>query len=300
MTRATQSAGDSRIEIDLTNDCEILDLTTGGRSQDCAELDLTSEERLDGRGATHGGSVTQLRARPAVDLATELAVETVLTVDDIASILDRVGRRKDSRTYRVATRMIDVTLSLVALILALPVIAIVALVIAVDSPGPVLFKQARVGRNGKVFSFYKFRTMYTDAKERFPDYYAYDYSQDELPTLFFKLADDPRLTRIGRRLRRTSLDELPNLLNVLKGDMSLVGPRPEIPQMIRHYRPEELKKFSVKPGLTGLAQISGRNILRFKQTIALDLEYVDNRSVAFDLTVLRRTPGTVVKMIGAL
>ena len=112
------------------------------------------------------------------------------------------------------------------------------------------------------------------AAQRFPHLYAYDYSDDELPTLYFKLADDPRLTRFGRHLRRTSLDELPNFINMLKGEMTLVGPRPEIPQMVRYYQPDQLAKFSVHPGLTGLAQMSGRNILRFEQTIALDLEYV--------------------------
>jgi lipopolysaccharide/colanic/teichoic acid biosynthesis glycosyltransferase len=157
-----------------------------------------------------------------------------------------------------------------------------------------------VGRDGKLFYFHKFRTMYVDARERFPELYAYDHDDDELETLFFKLKDDPRLTRVGARLRRTSLDELPNFLNVLTGEMSLVGPRPEIPEMIRCYQPEELLKFATKPGVTGLAQISGRNILRFKETNACDLEYVERRSLRFDLEILYRTPGVVVRMIGAL
>ncbi len=197
-------------------------------------------------------------------------------------------------------RALDIAVSLAVLIVTSPLMLVLAILIVLDSGGPALFRQIRVGRNGELFEFYKFRTMYADAAQRFPHLYAYDYSDDELPTLYFKLADDPRLTRFGRHLRRTSLDELPNFINVLKGDMTLVGPRPEIPQMVRYYQPDQLAKFSVHPGLTGLAQMSGRNILRFEQTIALDLEYVETRSLRMDLSLLRRTPATAFQMIGAL
>ena len=141
--------------------------------------------------------------------------------------------------------------------------------------------------------------MRIDAAERFPQLYAYEYDSDEIETMFFKLPYDPRCTRFGKHLRRTSLDELPNLINVLKGDMTFVGPRPEIPQMLPYYEPHQYCKFAVRPGMTGLAQVSGRNILRFVETNAKDLEYVERRSLWFDLTILFKTVGIVPLMIGA-
>ena len=203
----------------------------------------------------------------------------------VEEALDHV-RRHPSRprpVYDSAKRAIDIVLAPVLLVLALPFIAVLAVVVKLDSRGPVIFRQTRVGKNGRLFTFYKFRTMCQDAE-----------------TMFFKLATDPRCTRVGRLLRRTSLDELPNVWNVIAGDMSLVGPRPEIPEMLPHYRREQLAKFTVKPGLTGQAQISGRNLLTFQETIRHDLEYLENRSVRFDLQVLVRTPVVVVQMIGAL
>ena len=220
----------------------------------------------------------------------------------VEEALDHV-RRHPSRprpVYDSAKRAIDIVLAPVLLVLALPFIAVLAVVVKLDSRGPVIFRQTRVGKNGRLFTFYKFRTMYVDARRRFPELYAYDYSPEEAETMFFKLATDPRCTRVGRLLRRTSLDELPNVWNVIAGDMSLVGPRPEIPEMLPHYRREQLAKFTVKPGLTGQAQISGRNLLTFQETIRHDLEYLENRSVRFDLQVLVRTPVVVVQMIGAL
>jgi lipopolysaccharide/colanic/teichoic acid biosynthesis glycosyltransferase len=212
----------------------------------------------------------------------------------------RALRPPDPVVYRAVTRLLDVVLSVVALVLTAPLILIIWLVVAIDSPGPAIFRQQRVGSNGTPFTFHKFRTMYVDARERFPDLYRYAFSSGDVETMFFKLADDPRLTRFGRILRRTSLDELPNLLNVLAGHMTLVGPRPEIPEMLPYYRPEQLVKFSFKPGLTGLAQVSGRNILSFQQTLERDMEYAARRSLLFDALILVRTPVMVIKMVGAL
>jgi lipopolysaccharide/colanic/teichoic acid biosynthesis glycosyltransferase len=141
--------------------------------------------------------------------------------------------------------------------------------------------------------------MWVDARERFPELYAYQYSDDEIRAMFFKVVYDPRLTRIGRHLRKTSLDELPNLINVVRGDMTLVGPRPEIPQMVRYYTPEQLKKFSVKPGLTGLAQVNGRAVLRFQETLVADMEYITRRSARFDMWILLRTVYVVFRRVGA-
>ncbi len=208
-------------------------------------------------------------------------------------------RRRDSTRYLVTARALDIVGSAALLLATAPAVALLWLVIRIDSKGSPIFRQQRVGHDGKLFTFYKFRTMYLDARERFPELYAYDYDEEQVETLYFKLPYDPRCTRVGRWLRRTSLDELPNLYNVLRGDMTLVGPRPESPEMVAHYRDDQLLKFSVKPGLTGLAQVSGRNILRFQETLAHDLAYVDARNTRTDLRILRRTVGAVVLMMGA-
>jgi lipopolysaccharide/colanic/teichoic acid biosynthesis glycosyltransferase len=199
----------------------------------------------------------------------------------------------------MSKRMIDFTVAAIALIVFAPVIAVIALLIRLDSPGPAVFRQQRVGQGGRTFTFYKFRTMYVDAKERFPDLYNYRYTIDQWNTLFYKLPDDPRMTRFGRIVRKTTLDELPNLFNVFKGDMSLVGPRPELPDYVKYYTPEQLTKFSVRAGVTGLAQSSGRGTLPVQDQIAADLEYVARSSFWFDLTILARTVAMVVRGVGA-
>ncbi|MGH2704372.1 MAG: sugar transferase [Actinomycetota bacterium] len=211
-----------------------------------------------------------------------------------------VESAQTSRSYRIAKRSLDLLGGLILLVLTLPIQLVIGLAIALDSRGSVLFRQVRLGEGGKPFRFFKFRTMYADARERFPELYAYRYSDEEIRQMYFKLPGDPRLTRVGRHLRRTSLDELPNLVNVILGQMSLVGPRPEIPEMYGYYRAEQLPKFSVKPGLTGMAQVGGRNILRFQETIERDLEYVRRRSFLVDLWILVRTPLVVFQMLGAL
>jgi lipopolysaccharide/colanic/teichoic acid biosynthesis glycosyltransferase len=197
----------------------------------------------------------------------------------------------------------------------------IAIRIKLDSPGPAIFRHRRIGLFGMPFTLYKFRTMYADAKDRFPELYAYTYSQEELYSLPIKVLvgrkqdpkngdggvvnldaqwlEDPRVTRTGRWLRRTSLDELPNFINVLKGDMHLVGPRPDIAENIRYYSPDHLRKLHVKPGITGLAQIRGRGKLSFTQTNEFDVEYVDMRSLALDLKILWNTIAVWVKGDGA-
>lgn len=202
--------------------------------------------------------------------------------------------------YAVAKRGFDMLVSLVVLVLALPVMALIAVAVRLDSPGPIVFSQRRVGRGGRTFAFYKFRTMYADARARFPELYAYRYTRQEFVDMMLKTADDPRLTRLGRRLRRTSLDELPNLFNVLRGDMSLVGPRPELPEMVRYYTDEELTKFSVRPGVTGLWQVSGRANLRNGLQLANDVAYVKRRSFRFDVAILVKTIKVVIFRVGAL
>ena len=145
----------------------------------------------------------------------------------------------------------------------------------------------------------KFRTLYADARERFPEMYRYKYSTEEIQTILFKPLDDPRVTPEGRWLRKSTLDELPNFWNVLKGDMGLVGPRPEIPEMLPYYHGEMLTKFTVRPGITGLAQVSGRGRLSFQDTVALDTEYVRRRSVRLDAEILLKTLKVVLLRQGA-
>ena len=190
-------------------------------------------------------------------------------------------------------------IALLCILLASPVLLALGLYIWIDSPGSPIFCQYRVGKNGKLFRFYKFRTLYRDARQRFPDLYSYRYSPDDLENLQFKVEQDPRVTRAGRFLRRSTLDELPNFLNVITGDMALVGPRPEIPEMLQYYRPEYLIKFCVKPGVTGLAQVSGRGRLLFRNTEELDAQSVLQRSAMGDLRLMLRTIYLIFKMDGA-
>ncbi len=193
-----------------------------------------------------------------------------------------------------AIRSFEICFSLVALFFLWPLILMQWAWIRLGTPGPGLFRQQRLGRGAECFSFFKLRTMYVDARLRWPELYAYDYSPTELEGLHFKVERDPRVTPQGQWLRPSSLDELPNFWNVIKGDMALVGPRPEIPEMLPYYSGEMLLKFSVRPGVTGLAQVSGRGRLSFFKTVEYDLEYVRKRSFLFDLRIIWLT---LVKMI---
>ena len=210
------------------------------------------------------------------------------------SLVAGVGERTP-----ILGRVLEVTVSLLALVVFMPVMIAIATIIRRGTPGPALFLQRRVGVDGKLFTFVKFRTLYADARERFPELYAYKYSEQELPRLKFKTDEDPRITPQGRWLRRTSLDELPNFWNVLTGEMALVGPRPEIPEMLPYYHGEMLRKFTVRPGITGPAQISGRGRLRFYETVAHDLEYVERHSFLYDLRIVLRTLRLIVTRDGA-
>jgi lipopolysaccharide/colanic/teichoic acid biosynthesis glycosyltransferase len=186
-------------------------------------------------------------------------------------------------------RALEIVIAGSALLLTLPLMLLIAVVIKHDSPGPALFFQTRVGSGRKPFQFVKFRTLYADARERFPDLYSYQYDGNEIEELKFKVPDDPRVTRAGNWLRQSTLDELPNFWCVLKGDMALVGPRPEIPEMLKYYHGSMLRKFDVRPGITGLAQISGRGRLGFLETVELDVEYVQNQSFWLDVKIFFRT-----------
>jgi lipopolysaccharide/colanic/teichoic acid biosynthesis glycosyltransferase len=221
-------------------------------------------------------------------------LETLPWADALAQIQEHgsVGR---PLLWELVERFIAVC----ALMLTAPVMAIVAILIRLDSPGPALFRQYRVGRGGRLFRFTKFRTYYSDAKERFPELYDYSISAAKLDDYRFKIPDDPRATRVGAWLRKSTLDELPNFWHVLTGDMSLVGPRPEIPELLPLYTEEELRKFSVKPGVTGLSQVSGRGWLTLPQTKYYDLRYVEQQSVWLDVRVMALTLWRVVLRHGA-
>ncbi len=205
----------------------------------------------------------------------------------------------ETQAVGVAIRLVEIPVALVALLLTSPLILLLALIIRKGTAGPVLFFQQRLGIAAKPFRFVKFRTLFADARERFPELYAYQYSPKELAELRFKVEDDPRVTPQGQWIRKTSLDELPNFWNVLTGDMALVGPRPEIPEMLPYYQGEMLAKFSVRPGVTGLAQISGRGRLGFHETVELDLEYIRHRSFGYDMKILLKTIWLVMRRDGA-
>jgi exopolysaccharide biosynthesis polyprenyl glycosylphosphotransferase len=181
------------------------------------------------------------------------------------------------------------------LVLLLPVMAILAVLVKLDSKGPILFKQYRVGENGQLFWFYKFRSMVIDAEAR----RAALEGLNEASGPLFKMKNDPRITRCGRWMRKYSIDELPQLLNVLKGDMSLVGPRPALPAEVEQYDQFQRRRLEVKPGITGLWQVSGRSDLTFEQSVKLDIDYIDRQSLWLDFTILLRTFGAVVKGRGA-
>jgi lipopolysaccharide/colanic/teichoic acid biosynthesis glycosyltransferase len=188
----------------------------------------------------------------------------------------------------------DRCLAALGLLVISPLLLMIAVAIRLDSRGPAVFRQTRLGRGGRPFTFFKFRGMYVDARARFPKLYDYRYSADQIRTLHFHSEHDPRVTRVGRFLRRTSLDELPNILNVLLGQMSLVGPRPEIPEMIPYYGEAAERVLSVKPGVTSLAKLVGRDNLDFGETLKLDLKYIRIRSLALDFSILFGTAWMVL------
>lgn len=195
--------------------------------------------------------------------------------------------------YLLSKRIFDFLLSLALLVILSPLFLGIALAIFLDSPGPVVFVQRRVGKGGRVFSFFKFRSMYRDTDPREHQEFAREYINGNHQKLgngsapLYKPA--AHITRVGRFLRRTSLDELPQLFNILKGDMSFVGPRPSIDYELQEYKPWHRRRLEVLPGLTGWAQIHGRSTLTFDEIASLDIEYIERRSFWFDLWIILRT-----------
>jgi exopolysaccharide biosynthesis polyprenyl glycosylphosphotransferase len=211
-------------------------------------------------------------------------------------VVAQIEPRSRSRPSRLAKRTLDVVGSAAGLVVLSPVFLIVALAIKLSSRGPMLFAQERCGLGGIPFRFYKFRTMVADAEQRKQ---ALEHL-NEMRGPIFKIRRDPRITGLGRVLRKLSLDELPQLWNVLRGDMSLVGPRPPTPDEVVRYTPRQVQRLSVMPGITGLWQVSGRNeIADFERWIDLDLEYAQTGSLWLDLRILMKTVLVVVLLRGA-
>jgi len=236
----------------------------------------------------------QLTAVAEHRLATLSGEETAsFTID--TSILD-IGARPGASFYeQIGKRALDVAVASLLLLLCLPLLVVVAIAVKLDSRGPVLFRSARCGRGGEPFTFYKLRSMYTGAE-------AMKHTLlhlNEVDGPVFKLANDPRITRVGRWIRRSSIDELPQLWNIIRGDMSLVGPRPPIPAEVEQYTPSQMRRLLVKPGLTCLWQVSGRSDLSFDEWVRLDLDYIFQRSFAMDVRILARTIPAVLSCRGA-
>ncbi len=244
-----------------------------------------------------------------ISVCDELAVDALVPSDFFQSRLVNVAI-EDSRAWPamelrnripsaggiIVKRAIDLIVSAIALILLSPLFIVLAILIKLDSKGPVFFRQERVGKKRRTFKMHKFRTMHVDAEERLKELEA----QNEVEGAAFKMKDDPRVTRIGRSLRKLSLDELPQFIDVLKGDMSLVGPRPlPVRDVERFDKTWQKRRFSVKPGLTCLWQVNGRHELDFENWMELDLEYIDNWSLSLDFDILLKTVPAVLKGSGA-
>ena len=193
-------------------------------------------------------------------------------------------------------RLMDIVLASIALILGSPIFLITALLVKVTSPGPIIFSQVRVGKYGRHFKFYKFRSMYIDAEARKAELLQHNESGDGV---IFKMKRDPRITPFGRFIRKFSIDELPQLFNVILGDMSMVGPRPPLPSEVRTYTLDERKRLNITPGITCLWQVSGRSELPFSKQIALDKEYIASRSAWKDFLILLKTIPAILTGKGA-
>ncbi len=262
-----------------------------------------------GRGAEASLCINEMRERPSLGYRVIGFVESgsvdgkgletyegVPVISDLRGLLIRLFREPLSNSARVLKRISDLVIAAATMALFFPLWLVIAALIKLDSKGPILYTQERVGMDGRIFLVYKFRTMHVGVDHK-PHW---DYQQKfiagraeanlgDIERPAYKLQNDPRITRIGRVLRRLSLDEIPQLLNVLLGDMSIVGPRPPIPYEVEAYELWHRKRLDMKPGLTGLWQVSGRNRLPFEEMVKLDLFYIENWSLLLDLKIILRT-----------
>lgn len=255
---------------------------------------------------------TLLQIQEYINLCLEMGV-TVKVVMDVNEA--HLMKRSDSFVSSVGTyplityhtitlntyeqfikRIMDILISILGIVITSPAMLVTAIAIKLDSSGPVLFKQKRVGQNGRTFYIYKFRSMCENAEEQLEELRY----KNEMQGAMFKIAEDPRITRVGKLIRKTSIDELPQFFNALKGDMSIVGTRPPTVEEVSQYKRSQWRRISIKPGITGLWQISGRNqITDFDKVVELDLEYIDNWSLWGDFVIILKTVGVLLKRKGA-
>lgn len=256
---------------------------------------VSSHAPVTPRMRVHAGGFANGHARPRSASSTTWTTATPVASTIAPAVLPFDTPEPQGLYLRHGKRVLDVLGALGALIVLSPVIALLALIVRLTSRGPVFYRSTRIGRGGRSFTFLKLRSMVKDA----------DLKRQHLSHLneadgpVFKIARDPRITPIGRFMRSTSLDEVPQFWNVLKGDMSLVGPRPPIPQEVAQYEPWQLRRLDVRPGLTCLWQISGRSRIGFQEWMRLDLEYIRHRSLALDIKILLRTIPAVLSREGA-
>ena len=241
----------------------------------------------------------QLEERP-VRLAVigpldSVAPHRLTTTSFAGTTLMHVASSRPSALTRAMKNGLDRCVGVALFVAAAPVLAVLAVLIRLDSPGAAMFRQTRVGEHGRLFTIYKLRTMTDDAEARRAELVA----ENEVDGHLFKIRSDPRVTRVGKFLRRSSLDELPQLLNVVKGDMSIIGPRPALPDEVAEYDAATRRRLAVKPGITGLWQVSGRSDLPYEEAVRLDLHYADNWRLSDDAVIVLRTARAVVASRGA-
>jgi len=251
----------------------------GGRQAPDAEAE-TLLDAVSGRSAS-----LLLKSGKRVEAPTAV-------LDATPALVARSRRRSKTSGYDVAKRMFDLSVGSLLLVMTLPIILAASIWIRLESTGSPFFFQTRLGKHGKPFRIFKLRGMYIDARERYPE--LYDYSGNRDLDFHFHYNTDPRVTRAGRFLRRTSIDELPNLWNVVMGDMSLIGPRPEIPDILAMYGPYRDEYLSVKPGISCRSKVTGRDELTKRETIEFDLQYIRHRGFSEDLSILWKTILSVV------
>ena len=224
-----------------------------------------------------------------------MQLETKARQDDAGAVATGDVVLNDTLAYIAGKRLFDLSVGLLAFVFVIPIVPLIALMIKLDSPGPVFYRQDRVGRGGRPFRFYKFRSMYREADRRRTELE----SRNEQEGPVFKIKADPRITPVGQFLRRSSVDEIPQILNVLRGDMSIVGPRPPLPVEVARYQPWHRRRLDVKPGITCLWQIAGRSQIGFDEWMRLDMEYLRTRSLRTDLAIFLKTLPAVMARRGA-
>ena len=223
--------------------------------------------------------------------------EVILQQNDILSLKNINENTSKKDIYSYIKRGLDVLISSIALVILSPIFLILAILIKIDSKGPVFFKHTRIGKNGTTFKMYKFRTMYDNAEDMIKEFTPEQMKEWKEN---YKLTNDPRITKMGKFLRKTSIDEIPQLINILKGDLSLIGPRPVIEEELEKYEENKEKFLSVKPGLTGYWAANGRSNTSYDERMKMELYYVDNISFKLDVKIFLKTILSVIKKEGAM